>query len=226
MLIQQLFDAYQRFFPKSLATDSLFLEAGMVNRFAELDFGFFPLGPGLLANEVTLKTAKIMDCRILVLGNDFGTVSYIEKKCPYRREKYNNPTIKNLRLLGLNENTTLFSNLFMGLRTTGGNTDPKFVPPAYRTACLEFYREQLKILQPRIVICLGKQVLEALVYFDKIFQPYTVKPISYLFQNDNSDFVINCSGIKYLIMPHPSYAHINWSKYRVAEQVREELSKS
>jgi hypothetical protein len=75
----------------------------------------------------------------MVLGNDFGTVEYVEKHCPDNREREQNATLKNLLVLNLDRETTFFTNLYLGLRTHGKNTDEKKIE-LQRPSAINFYR--------------------------------------------------------------------------------------
>lgn len=119
MKIQKLFDAYQHQIHETENVDTIFEQSGMVNQSKLLNFGFFPIGSGILSDNSPIEQAEIAHCDIMVLGNDFGTIDYVNNNCPNKREKKTNSTIKNLLALGLNTKTTFFTNLFLGLRKEG-----------------------------------------------------------------------------------------------------------
>ena len=137
MQIEDLFDVYEQQFPKTLEIENVFEESKMVNRFNELDYGFFPLGSGILNSKSKTREAEITNCNIMVLGNDFGTQEYIENKCHGKKEKETNSTIYNLFSLELNKETTFFTNLFMGLRTGKEMIGTKDMKSAYEKFCLD-----------------------------------------------------------------------------------------
>jgi hypothetical protein len=76
MKIQQLFNELD---VMSKNADPIFEESGMKNLYDRLDFGFFPLGSGILSERSKVDEAEIKENGIMVLGNDFGTLSYVEK---------------------------------------------------------------------------------------------------------------------------------------------------
>src|SRR5690606_27535964 len=96
MSVQKLFNVLEN---HTKNTDDVFKESGMKNKFRELDFGFFPLGNGVLTENFNPANDALETCRIMVLGNDFGTLEYLNTTIPERREKTSNPTIKNLLTL-------------------------------------------------------------------------------------------------------------------------------
>ena len=55
--------------------------SGMVNWFDKMRYGFFPLGLGILTENNKTKgavpTTEIEERGVMVLGNDFGTLSYV-----------------------------------------------------------------------------------------------------------------------------------------------------
>lgn len=162
MKIQKLFNAYQQQIRETENVNTIFEQSSMVEKSALLDFGFFPIGSGILSDNSPIEQAEIAHCDIMVLGNDFGTIDYVNNNCPNKREKLTNSTIKNLLALGLNTETTFFTNLFLGLRKEGKNTDPKDIKDAYRNFCYTFFKKQLDIINPKIVLCLGQEVGKSL----------------------------------------------------------------
>src|SRR5271154_6712448 len=86
MKIKQLFDELEKI---KVSTKSDFEKSGMVNRFDEMKYGFFPLGLGILTENNKIKDAsptdEIEEGGVMVLGNDFGTLEYIEKVIKYSK---------------------------------------------------------------------------------------------------------------------------------------------
>jgi uracil-DNA glycosylase family 4 len=223
MLIQTLFDEYRKLISETKNISDVFGELGMQNEFAKLDFGFFPLGSGIFSSNSKIANAKIDICEIMILGNDFGTIEYIENFCPHNREKETNPTINNLKSIGLNLETTFFTNLFLGLRKKGGNTDTKKVTEEYKKFCFQFFEKQLELINPKKIICLGSTVGKSLANYSSYFVEYS-KPVSKLFiNNTNDDFAAYYGGRNYILIPHPSYAHINWKKNNVLQKIKEAI---
>lgn len=216
MKIKDLFVLYEDFFAKYPTSKKSFSESGMVNNFAKLDFGFFPLGSGILSANSTIDTAEITDCKIMVLGNDFGTINYVENDCPNNQEKKTNPTIRNLFKLELNKDTTFFTNLYLGLRKEGKNIDPKTVKAEYKSLSFAFFKIQLDFINPEIVLCLGKEVRESLSEISTIFSNPAQEEKSII---TNDDFF---GKRKFIFIPHPSMAHFNW-KGEVINEIKASL---
>jgi uracil-DNA glycosylase len=214
MKIQELFNAYSKQVEDTKNINSIFEDSKMVNKFAKLDYGFFPLGSGVLVeNESKIEVAELNPCEIMVLGNDFGTLKYLTDECKDNREKASNPTIRNLSTIELNLQTTFFTNLYLGVRTEGKNTDSKTVKKAYQDFCFTFLDKQLEIMNPKIVLCLGQKVADSLSEHLKGFPNLSKKPISQLFLGNNqSNYCFDINGRKFIVIPHPSFAHINWAK--------------
>ena len=218
MEIKNLFKEYEKVFSGIPHIDSMFCNSGMTNDFAKLDYGFFPLGSGILTENSKKDIAKIDNCKIMVLGNDFGTREYL-KNIKNNKEKETSPTIRNLIQntgLGLNTETTFFTNLFMGLRSEGKMTGKKKLTTEFKKVCFDFLQIQLKLINPRIVICLGTEVGQALSekneFLDFSFINNIVKTSSPFFGNRT-----------YILIPHPSYAHINWKKFDTVRKIKSEI---
>lgn len=227
--IQELFNKYRDFIPENIDIEEIFSQSDMVNIYGKLDFGFFPLGSGVFNKNSKIKNAEITSCKVMVLGNDFGTIDYILDDCPNLQEKRSNKTIYNLLKLGLNVETTFFTNLFLGLRINGTQTKRyKKLKPEYINFCFNFLKIQLDFIQPEIVLCLGKDVFNALKNkYPELFSSITI-------QNNFEELILlnknyielkddNIGNRKFIFIPHPSFAHANW-KNGVEEIIRQQLS--
>ncbi len=211
MQIKILFAAYHQQIAATPNSSVLFEQSGMVNASEILDLGFFPIGSGVFTEKSKIEEAEIQNCHIMVLGNDFGTQEYIDRKCPNKKEKRTNPTIKNLFLLNLDAETTFFTNLFMGLRIGNLMVGEKDIQSEYEKFCLTFFQTQLDFAKPKIVLCLGKEVemsLSKLYFKQKI-------------NADGSGLktFVDANGLKFIFIPHPSYAHINWKRNDVQQKI-------
>jgi uracil-DNA glycosylase family 4 len=172
MKIQQLFGELEKLKETS---KSDFEISGMVNRFNEMQFGFFPLGLGILTdNNKTnraVPTTEIQEGGVMVLGNDFGTVSYVNTYVENPVKKIgetDSKTIRNLlkEKVGINKNNTFFTNFYLGVRTNAKATMTKRVEELtedYKEICYNFFVAQLNLLNPSIIICLGRDVKNALL---------------------------------------------------------------
>src|ERR1700730_15436198 len=80
MKIQQLFDELKTV---SENEEDVFTNSGMVNWSDKMQYGFFPLGMGILTErlktEENIKATEveIEEAGVMVLGNDFGTIRYV-----------------------------------------------------------------------------------------------------------------------------------------------------
>lgn len=223
MKIQQLFNILAEKY-KAENAESVFAESGMVNRFKELDYGFFPLGSGILSDDDEKNrtaNAEIKEGGIMVLGNDFGTLKYIDEQCKQNlREPDNCKTILNLMDIGLNLNTTFFTNFYLGLKDDKRfkgitMTSNKNVTSEYRKFCHEFFLKQINFINPRLVICLGKPVCLALSHFHKsLFPEFKNKSVQY---SEVNDLIFGEKA--FVFIPHSSGKHFNWTK-EVIEKIK------
>ena len=119
MEIKTLFDIYKEMITTNTEAKTILRNSAMINEYKKLDFGFFPLGSGILTDKSKIDEASIKTCDVMVLGNDFGTVSYLKNKCKNNREN-NSRTIDNLQKIGLKIEKTFFKaisaipSIFMG----------------------------------------------------------------------------------------------------------------
>jgi len=215
--IIELFEAYKSQVNETPNVADVFSKSGMVNRVKELDYGFFPLGSGILTKKCKVEEAEIEDRGIMVLGNDFGTCEYLSTKCENKREREKNSTIKNIKTIGLEIEKTFFTNFFLGLRITGKMIDKKISLEDYKSFCNKFFLTQLKMINPSIVICLGKPV--RFVLCDAFERLFPGKNLTYkkLYENNGYEVEIKDSVLgerKFVFIPHPSYAHIAWKHIR------------
>ena len=230
MKLKELVKSYKDSVCALPGIETIFLNSGLVNRYAILDFGFFPLGSGIFKREMSkIDEAEIDKCDVMVLGNDFGTQEYIDKKCTGNKESLTNPTIRNLlKGLELNEDNTFFTNLFLGLRRGGTNTKRAAkIKDDYKDVCFNFFKVQLEFINPKVVLCLGKDVGDTLSAFPAFGQFKT--GIAKMFgENNKRDYIVTTDDDffgqrKFILIPHPSFAHINWSKNNTKQKIMDAL---
>ncbi len=232
--ISALFDAYESQSAATPNVELVFSKSGMVNSFRQLERGFFPLGSGILSGKSKIDEAEIEEGEIMILGNDFGTVNYVKDKCKNKSED-NSRTIKNLEHIGLESDKIFFTNFFLGLRDDDnhrGTTMTNLVvdrKPDYKDFCLKFFVTQLTITNPRVVICIGKEVGFILnEYFKDEFSVFSNKSITYskLYKGEGKaiyDVPINNPSLgerRFLFIPHPSWAHINWKNHDIESKIK------
>ena len=205
----------------------------------KLDFGFFPLGSGILTNEIgksKIENATIEDYGTMVLGNDFGTLTYVETKCKNNRED-GSKTIANLQKIGLNINSTFFTNFYLGLRNDRlykGTTNTKRIKQIeedYKDLCYKFFLAQLELINPKIVVCLGAEVGQALSECSSVFTKFSTKKnkiLTLFVSATKKDYIIHTDDSifeqrKFILIPHPSYAHINWNRHDIKSKIESAL---
>ena len=230
MKASKLFDLYKKEASKIPHIESVFSNSGLANAYGFLDFGFFPLGSGVFKEgRSRIEEAEINNCDIMVLGNDFGTQEYIDKHCKGKKEKLSNPTIRNLLTgLELDDESTFFTNLFLGLRISGTNIKrAQPIRKDYEEFCFAFFKTQLDFLDPKVVLCLGKDVGKTLSAFSgfSAFQ----SSISKLFEDEiKKEYIVNTDDDffgqrKFVLIPHPSFAHINWNRNDIKNKIKRAL---
>jgi uracil-DNA glycosylase family 4 len=204
---------------KKITADSEpdFTKSGMINWYDKMKYGFFPLGFGILTEDITLDSkaddVEIAEGGVMVLGNDFGTVGYVKDKCSGIGETNTNKTINNLLddRVGLNRNDTFFTNFYLGVRTHPDATMTKRVEELqkeYKKICYEFFLIQLKLLKPKTIICLGHDVKNALIESEQSnsFINWAPKSISIKKIHIDKKHIIESGEVadrKFVLIPHP-----------------------
>lgn len=189
----------------SIIIKEIFHNSGMENEAQVLDYGFFPLGNGIL-------TSKKIKPQIMILGNDFGTKDYLSE-CILNGNKESDtkyPTIRNLKnRLGIYVNYAFFTNLHLGVRTSGSNIKRiKPLSKEYKEFCFQFFIKQLNFIKPKVVICLGHDVRKTLCEASPLFSKWKGNSISikslYEFDNFHLDIYDKTIGNrKFILIPHP-----------------------
>jgi hypothetical protein len=215
MKIKELFDELEKIKETS---KSDFEISGMINRFNEMQYGFFPLGLGILTENNKIKNGhpndEIEKGGIMVLGNDFGTETYVNNYLnnPEKRVgETDSKTINNLlsEKVGLNLNKTFFTNFYLGVRTHPNASMTKRVEKlqdSYKKICYEFFFTQINLLNPSIIICLGHDVKNALAELEASFEKWKPKSISLKKIHDEENHIIKNTAFgnrKFVVIPHP-----------------------
>ena len=186
-------------------TNLHFQNSGMTNKFNELEYGFFPLGDGILSD----KKQHDSKFKTMVLGNDFGTDTYLTKCINNdRRESEKNPTINNLKKIQeLNSQETFFTNFHLGVRKDGTNTKrTNPLTKEFQHLCYDFFLKQLKTVDPETVICLGRDVKLALLNKSEAFSKWKPKYIKELYADGNFKIDISDKELgnrTFILIPHP-----------------------
>jgi len=218
MKIKQLFDELEGIKETSKLD---FEKSGMINRFNEMKYGFFPLGLGVLTENITMGSKateiEIEEGGVMVLGNDFGTVTYVNDVITDSDGfgEIKGTTVRNMKthIPELFTNKTFFTNFYLGVRT---NKDAKMMvkieelSDGYKTLCYDFFRMQLDLVKPKLVVCLGHHVKNALISSGGSFKDWRSKSgsIKELYWDGQNKYIIEnkeLNGIKFIIIPHPCY---------------------
>jgi hypothetical protein len=130
--------------------------------------GFFPGGDGLWRNTpAAVETPSFPTSGILILGNDFGCLDNSDPRSPGFLQCLglgfeDPPTWKikdTLRKAGIQGELCFFTNAYLGLRTgtktTGESPGAKNKP--FKAMSREFFRYQLEVQKPRLIVCLGHE---------------------------------------------------------------------
>ncbi len=230
MRLSKLFESYSLQLSSTPEVNEIFLQSGMIADSGLLDYGFFPLGSGILTEQSLINEAEIEEGGTMVLGHDFGTISYVKNKCHNKREN-NSKTIQNLSQIGLKLENTFFTNFYLGLRDDinhPGNTMTKLAvkrQQEYKFFCFNFFQTQLQLINPKIIICLGKEVGLALPGIFSTFIDQRKSLLSMYADESDINYIVYTNDQvygkrKFILIPHPSYAHINWAKHNIKAKIQ------
>jgi len=215
MKIQHLFD---ELIAITKNTESDFEDSGMINRFQEMQYGFFPLCWGILTENnklvETTPTTEIEEGAVMVLGNDFGTRNYVNGYVsnPEKRVgEIDSKTIINLlnAKVGINTSKTFFTNFYLGVRVNEKATMTKRVEDltsGYKSLCFEFFVKQVNFIKPSIIICLGHDVKNALIDSKTSFDKWAPKSNSIKRIHHECKHVLESEIFgdrKFVLIPHP-----------------------
>jgi len=236
--IESLFEKYDTVVNSFPNSEQIFEVSGIINRRKELDYGFFPLGSGIFTENHKIEYASIDENGIMFLGNDFGTITYFKKIYSKDKSEENNRTIQNLKTLKPDLHKCFFTNFFLGLRddeTHKGTTNTIKIAPShddFKELCYKFFLEQIKTINPKTIVCLGKEVGHILSEtHTSLFEKFNLKRNNITELFSTKDFIVETDDKtlgkrKFILVPHPSYAHINWRKNNIQEKIKQALSET
>lgn len=104
----------------------------------------------------------------MVLGHNFDSVTGFQRSLASDGENMNGETWRNLRYLldhvGIPKELCFFTNVYMGLidRPSAVGTFPGAKDPGFVHRCRLFLAEQMRAIQPQLILTLGKEVLHVL----------------------------------------------------------------
>lgn len=86
------------------------------------------------------------------------------------------------------------------------------------------------MINPKTIICLGTQVGETLSEYSNLFKTFSKghNTLTNLYADDSSDYIIyiddhNLGKRKFILIPHPSYGHINWVKNDITNKIKKAI---
>jgi uracil-DNA glycosylase len=127
---------------------------------------FFPGGLGLWLEEDGPLLPFPKD--FMVVGQDFNTFATYERARITGSEVESSSTWRNIRqifpMMDIALTDCFFTNVYMGLRAVGPETGrfPGAKDPGYADRCATFFRRQIEVARPRIIIALGLEPLRFL----------------------------------------------------------------
>ena len=205
--------------------------------------GFFPGCTGTIDSR-----QDITGLRVMVLGQDFDTASNHKLIDKSKGEIDTNTTWRNLKKLladlKINETECFFTNAYIGLRrdnnknakTKNNGTSPAAKRGAENFAndCYQFFKKQLEVVQPEVVLVLGKETAK---FVSKAFPGEcskwgAIKTLRNFYGEENNislDVRFHEKKIHFLFVIHPSLNNANrsitWGKEEGKTKEQELLRK-
>ena len=171
-------------------------------------------GARVRVSKSSCTEIEIEEGGIMVLGNDFGTVKYVNDVITDSNGfgEIKGTTVRNMKkhLPKLFTNKTFFTNFHLGIRT---NKDAKMMvkieelSDGYKIFCNDFFRMQLDLVKPKLVVCLGHHVKNALISLGGVFEQWEPKydSLEKLYAREGNKYIVENNGIKFIVIPHPCY---------------------
>ncbi len=178
---------------------------------------FFPGGQGLWKEE----DSQIFP-DILVLGQDFSTLSEYEKMARNETSDLKSPTWRELIVLfkaaGVDLHRCFFSNVFIGLRMSESSVGrfPGAKDKAFVKRNLEFLSYQIESIKPQVIITLGRPASEMLSKLseDLLLDWENGKALSIPHNGIKYDVHIKSSKITCVALEHTSMRNSNVKRRR------------
>jgi hypothetical protein len=127
---------------------------------------FFPGGLGLWLEQIDDLQPFPKD--FMVVGQDFNTFATYERARTDGSEADGSSTWRNIRkifpMLDVQLRDCFFTNVYMGLRAVGPETGrfPGANDRRYADRCVTFFRRQIEVARPKIILTLGLEPLRFL----------------------------------------------------------------
>jgi uracil-DNA glycosylase family 4 len=193
---------------------------------------FFPGGAGLWQSGLELPTMPTGG--VMVLGHNFDTLAGFERSLTHAGENLRGETWRNLLSLldlsGISRKCCFFTNVYMGLidGPSAIGTFPGARDPAFVSRCVPFLAEQIRVMQPRLVLTLGKEVVPVLAELsDDLASWRKVLSLRKLDQRSGAlAYPVAFAGVSHPVavaaLTHPALRHLNVPHRRYKGMVGEE----
>jgi hypothetical protein len=193
---------------------------------------FFPGGAGLWQSGPELPAMPTGG--VMVLGHNFDTLAGFERSLTHAGENLRGETWRNLLSL-LDHSRILreccfFTNVYMGLidGPSAIGTFPGARDPAFVSRCLTFLGEQIRVMQPSLILTLGKEVVPVIAELSADLAPWRkVLSLRKLDQRSAAlAYPVAFGGVSHPVavaaLTHPALRHLNVPHRRYKSLVGEE----
>jgi uracil-DNA glycosylase len=187
---------------------------------------FFPGGYGLWGTEAGEPLPPLPKGGVMVLGHNFDSEAGFANSLKNGGENLKGatwrPLLLLLELVGIPKERCFFTNFYMGL-IQGSNPLGEF--PGARDAdfirrCQRFLALQMSIVQPKLILTLGKEILKAVAALSPDLKSWAAaESLGMLDQHNNalvypSIFAGVPHAVAVVALTHPALRHLNIGRRR------------
>lgn len=186
---------------------------------------FFPGGRGLWMPDPMLSPPEMPIGKVMIVGQDFHSVRNYKESlalgCSTRTATWRNLLLL-LKAAEIRPNDCFFTNAYMGLRSDDRSTGrfPGSKDAAFTERCCRFFLLQLKVVQPRLIIALGKRVPQFLLSVTRDLAPWrnckTMTQIDAVGALQRNIMFLSVDGVvaTVAVVTHPSILGVNLKRRR------------
>ncbi len=199
---------------------------------------FFPGGYGLWGTEAGKPLPPMPKGGVMVLGHNFASEEGFSSSFAHLGENLKGPTWRPLLLLlelaGIPKERCFFTNFYMGL-IQGSNALGRF--PGARGAdfvrrCQKFLILQITIVQPKLLLTLGKEILKAVAALSPDLKSWSAAENLEMLDQQNNAFVYPATfanvphSVAVVALTHPALRHLNIGRRRYKSLVGNEAERA
>jgi hypothetical protein len=188
---------------------------------------FFPGGLGLWLGRGDAPI-RLPRAQALIVGQDFNSAAAYERAFELGTEIDTSATWRNLRPIlataKLPLEACVFTNFYMGLREIGPETGsfPGAKDAAFKNRCASFFRRQLDVWQPKLILTLGLPAMRAVGAVCNLLTPGSLQDCEHIYPGVS----LQHGAVTIVALTHPSYYAANVGRRRYKDLAGSEAEQS